>query len=220
MSTILTYTCRQRRRKTKAARPAQQKQWCLTAQHDSLPQPDTTTRVPSARQAAAMNTLNNRRPGRHCTNPQQASLSLPLNQQQQQQQQTAHQALLESIHARHQGASPMLLQPQKVISQEHLRKSRKRAEPSESGGPASNRRVSGRKVTLHTSSAQDAMDDDYILGLVHQQAEALRSSARAVLRSLDWADSQLTCSALHAAASPSAGTPSSASNRHSTAGAG
>ena len=209
-----TYTCRQRRHKTKAARPAQQKQWCLTAQHDSLPQPDTTTTVPSAQQAAPINTLNYRSTGRHCTDPQQASL-LPFLEQHQQQQ-TTQQGRFKSTRARHQGASPLLLQPQKVTSPEHLRKLRKQAEPSVR--PASGRRVSGREVTLHTSSARDAMDDDCIVGLAHQQAEALRSSARAVLRSLDWADSQLTCSALHAAVSPIAGTPSSASNGQSTAG--
>lgn len=216
MSTTVTYTCRQRRHKTKVASPAQQKQWCWTAQHDSLPQPDTTIKVPSAQQAAAINTSDNCSPGRHCTNPQQASQSLPLNQHQQ--QQTAHQALFESIHARHHGASPMLRQSQKVTSPEHLRKSRKRAEPSESGGPASGRRVSARKITLHTFSAQDAMDDDYVKKSAHQQAEALISSARAVLRSLDWADSQLTCSAQHAAVPPTVGMHSPASNGQSTAG--
>lgn len=213
MSTIVTF--RSRRHQTNVASPARQKQWRLTAQHDSPPQPDTRIKAPSAQQAAAITTIDSHSPARRCTYPQQASLSLPLEQEQHQQQQTTHQGPPISTRARHQGASPMLLQPQKVTSPEHLRKLRKQADPSESGGPASGQQVSARAISVH---AFDAMGDDFTIKLVHQQAEAVRLSAQAVLRSLDWADSQLTCSPPHAAVSPSAGMHSSGSNGQSKAG--
>lgn len=215
MTTLSTYTCRPTWRQTRLASPGQQRQSPLILQHDRLPEPETITQPAAAQQEALIITsADSHLPNSHNTVPQTASLTLPLEQQQQQQQ-FAHQGLSKSIHARCQRAPQTLLQPKKASLTQHLNRSRKRVRP-ESSSSACGRRVLAREYSVHTPSAPDAKDGDCIIQSAHQQAQALRSSARAVLGSLDWADSQLSCSTLHAAAS--AGMHSSASDGQSKAG--
>ena len=73
-----------------------------------------------------------------------------------------------------------------------------------------------QQQTLRTPLVAQAMDDDYTGQSAQQQAEALRATAQTVLRGLDWADSQLTCSTLQTAAS-SAGMTTTSCKAHSIA---
>lgn len=70
---------------------------------------------------------------------------------------------------------------------------------------ATPRQLATAQHSLHTRSDAVARDVDYSAESSQHQAEALRASAQAVLRGLDWADSQLSCSKLRAAASALAG---------------
>ena len=73
-----------------------------------------------------------------------------------------------------------------------------------------------QQQTLRTRSVAQAMDDDYTGQSAQQQVEALRATAQTVLRGLDWADSQLTCFTLQAAAS-TAGMTTTSCKAHSIA---
>ncbi|KAL3144638.1 hypothetical protein ABBQ38_001997 [Trebouxia sp. C0009 RCD-2024] len=70
---------------------------------------------------------------------------------------------------------------------------------------------------MRRPSVAATMDDDYTVKSHQQQAEALKATAQTVLRGLDWADSQLTCSVLQAAAG-SAGTHTVSCKAQCTAG--
>ena len=189
----------------------------LIPQHDNLP--EATFEVLSPQQAAAIKPADRHTPNSHSAGPQPESLSLPLEQQQHHQQQSRHHTFSKSIHARRSKAPQTQFRPNKASLPQHFRLPRKRARP-ESSSSASARLVSARQHILHTASAADAMNADCVVQSAHQQAEALRSSARAVLGSLDWADLQLSCSTQHAAASASAlaGMHSSGSHGRSKAG--
>lgn len=69
-----------------------------------------------------------------------------------------------------------------------------------------------RLQQLALKSAQPDLCPSDMLGAVKVQAHALMASARAVLKGLDWADSQLACSTAHPTASAPAGDSSTASS--------
>lgn len=215
------FACRATWQQTRLASPARQRQSPLIPQYDRLPGPETTNKLASAQQTASITPADSCIPNSHYTGSHPASLSLPLLQQQRQQQQSTHQGLSRSVCVRQQRTPRALLQTQKVcmpqhLRPQHLRRSRKRARPKSSSS-ASGTNVLARQHIFRTASAPDA-----IMQSAHQQAEALRSSAQAVLGSLNWADLQLSCSTVHAAAaaSASAGVHSSGGDEQMKAGGG
>ena len=69
-----------------------------------------------------------------------------------------------------------------------------------------------KSAKCQTPQASRIDPSSLTVGAVHKHACALEASAKAVLKGLDWADSQLTCSTSHATASAPARTSSTASS--------
>ena len=141
------------------------------------------------------------RPNIICSSPQLTSLPLAANKQQHAQH-TPEAGLSQSVKAKVQRVLKKVLQPKAATTAQHVRHLRHSADK------CGQSRLSGYGQAAEDeykrqAAVPEAHQDPCFLWR-QQQAEALKASSRAVLRGLDWADTQLSCSTTLPAAPQSA----------------
>ena len=193
--------CRPEWHQMALASPPQQQRPRLV-QHPANPQAHYLV-LASPHHAELATVADSNRSATAAPSAQQARCSAPAGKQQSQSQKVS-QGLSKSVNAKVQRVlNKALLLRQTTLSQ----RPRQATQPAKAPGPASlcrGRHSAVGRQRLQTQAASDAVQDASASESVSQQVQAIRSSAHAVLRGLDWADSQLSCSTNLSAVSNSA----------------
>ena len=185
------HACRPEWHQTTLASPAQQQQPRLV-QHQASPQARYLV-LATPQPALPATAADSNRHVTVCSTAQQARYSAPAGKHQRQSRKMS-QGLSKTVKAKVQLVLNKVLLPRSTSSPQCTGQS---TEPATASGPASvsrGRYPPAGHQRLKSHPASDAVQDASAAEPVSQQAQAITASAHAVLRGLDWADSQLSCS--------------------------